>query len=209
MNDRQFYEICLEDYSAPRCMSIIKSYYGTMDDISELINYLRSDGSICMRYRETIEAVQNYDEAKIPVHSVAGRVFPILTPVQEVSRFETQLEDHQWNYTTQNSEVYPFHADKIDICQILLRTNTNYVRCLRAQASNLSICRQGMSWICPGDGIYGFPGIITQDGGRHMMQLFAAQQHYRLELLTKATADLADINKIDLSVFSADMLGER
>ena len=209
MNDKQIYEISLEDYSFPRYMSITKSYFGTKNDITDLIDHLRSDGSIRTRYNETIDAFLNYEEDKIPVHSVAGRVFPILTPVQEISRFETKLEDHEWLYTTRNSEVYPFQADTVDICQILVRRKTDYVRCLRVQVSNLSICRHGMSWVCPGDGIYGFPGIITQDGERHSMRLFAPQQHYRLDSLARATADLADIKKLKLSIFSEDMLGER
>ena len=55
MNEKQFYEIRLEDYSFPRYSSAIKSYYGTREDIDRLIAYLKDDDNLRVRYSETIE----------------------------------------------------------------------------------------------------------------------------------------------------------
>lgn len=207
MNKKHLYEIRLEDYSFPRHSSAIKSYYGTWDDIGNLINHLNGDTNTRVRYRETIEGVQNYDEAQVPVHNVAGHILPVLTPVQEVSRFETQLTDQHWFYRAHGDEVYPCKADTLDICQILVHTGSDYVRCLRVQTYNLRICYHGLGWIHPNDMVKGFPGIITPEDNRHTMNLFAPLQHYTLDKLTQATADLTGISMTDLTVFSADMVG--
>ena len=57
------------------------------------------------------------------------------------------------------------------------------------------------------DMVKGFPGIITPEDNRHTMNLFAPLQHYTLDKLTQATADLTGISMTDLTVFSADMVG--
>ena len=207
MNEKQFYEIRLEDYSFPRYSSAIKSYYGTREDINRLIAYLKDDDNLRVRYGETIQAVESYDGTNVPVHNVAGHEVPILIPVREVSRFETQLTDQSWFYLAHGNEVYPCRADTVDVCQILIRTCSDYVRCLRAEVSNLLICYHILGWIHHNDLTKGFPGIITPDGDRHIMNLLAPVKHYTLDQQAQATADMAAINKNDLSVFSADMIG--
>lgn len=207
MNNKQLYEIRLEDYSFPRHMSAVKSYYGTMDNITALAEHLNADDDTRVRYNETIEAVKNYDGTNVPVHNVAGHEVPILIPVREISRFETQLTDQSWFYLAHGNEVYPCRADTVDVCQILIRTSSDYVRCLRAEVSNLLICYHILGWIQHNDLTKGFPGIITPDGDRHIMNLFAPIKHYTLDQQAQATADMAAINKNDLSVFSADMIG--
>lgn len=207
MKAKQLYEIRLEDYTFPRYASAIKSYYGTREDIDRLINHLNNNPNTCVRYRETIEAVESYDGTNVPVHNVAGQILPILTPVQEVSRFETQLTDQHWFYLAHGDKVYPCKADTLDICQILVHTDSDYVRCLRAQASNLRICYQGLGWIHPNALIKGFPGIITLRDKQHTMNLFAPLQHYTPDQLTQATADLTGNSMMDLAMFSAEMVG--
>lgn len=207
MEKKQLYEIRLEDYSLPRYMGAVKSYYGTMDDITALAEHLIADDDTRVRYNETIEAVKNYDGTNVPVHNVAGHIVPALTPVQEISRFETRWTDQHWFYLSHGDAVYPCHADTVDVCQILVRTSSDYVRCLRVQVFDLRVCYHILGWIHPNDLIKGFPGIITPDGNRHIMNLFAPIKHYTLDQQAQATADMAAISKNDLSVFSADMIG--
>ena len=99
MNNKQYYEINLEDYSFPRYASAVKSYFGTMDDIINLMVRLADNDWTRIRYQETIDAAEYYDLDPEITPPVAGQVMPILTPVQEICRFETQLTDQDWYYT--------------------------------------------------------------------------------------------------------------
>ena len=187
MNNKQFYEINLEDYSFPRHASAVKSYYGTMDDIINLMVHLADNDWTRTRYQEAIDAAEFYDLDNEIIHTVAGQVLPILTPVEEVARFETQLTNRSWYYTAYNGATYPCWAEHLDVCQTLIRTGDGYLRCLRASVSGLNICHHGTGWTTPGSAIKGFPGAVTWDGEHHTMNLSDA---------------------IDFSAIMADILAE-
>lgn len=208
MNEKQFYEIRLEDYSFPRYSSAIKSYYGTREDIDRLIAHLKDDDNLRVRYSETIEAVESYDGTNVPVHSVAGQIFPILTPVEEVCRFETQLADQNWTYVNQQDEVYPCKASTVEVCQNLIRTENGYERCLKVKTFGICISYQGYGWVCPNGVIKGFPGTVTfHDNFRHSMNLFVSQAHYSVDEFAQAMADMVNTDRIDLTAIAADIVG--
>lgn len=167
MMNKEIFEIKLEDYRFPRYASAVKSYYGTMDDIVNLMVRLSDSDWTRTRYQETIDAAEFYDLDTEVTHIVAGQAFPILTPVEEVARFETQLTNRSWYYTAYNGAVYPCWAEKLDICQTLIRTGDGYQRCLKAFVSGLNICHHGTGWTTPGSAIKGFPGMVTFDGTSH------------------------------------------
>lgn len=208
MNNKQYYEINLEDYSFPRHASAVKSYYGTMDDIIDLMVHLADNDWTRTRYQETIDAAEYYDLDPEITHTVAGQVLPILTPVQEICRFETQLTDQRWNYMTFSGAVYPCYAANVDACQTLIRTESGYERCLKAVISGLSICHHGTGWTTPSNVIKGFPGVVIWDGEHHCLNLFVSQAHYEFDELDMATTDVVDVSTIDLSAIMADILAE-
>ena len=207
-NNEKMYKITLEDYSFPRYTSAVKSYYGTMDDIINLMVHLADNDCTRTRYQETIDAAEYYDLDNEIMHTVAGQAFPILTPVQEVCRFETQLINQCWDYTTFSGAVYPCWAAQVDVCQTLIRTESGYERCLRASISGLSICHHGTGWTTPGNVIKGFPGVVTWDEQCHKLNLFVSQAHYEPDDLKKATGDMVDESAINLSMVMADIIAE-
>ena len=209
MNKEKMYEIVLEDYSFPRHASALKSYYGTIEDMINLMVRLADNDWTRTRYQETIDAAEYYDLDDQITHTVAGQVLPVLTPVQEVCRFETHLSNQRWDYVAFSGAVYPCWAFEVDVCQSLIRTESGYERCLKATISGLSICHHGTGWTTPGSQIKGFPGIVTCDGDEHhTMNLFVSQYHYEFDELAMATADVVDVSRINLTAIMADILAE-
>ncbi len=133
---------------------------------------------------------------------------PILFPVREVCRFETRLMNPTWNFNAYNGGIYPCRADAVAVCQNLIRTENGYERCLKARVKGLEICFQRFGWSYSTDVVWGFPGIVTWDNDLHSLNLFVSQQQYGFNELAQATADVADIGRIDLAVMVADILGE-
>lgn len=206
--NKEVFEIQLEDYRFPRYASTVRSYYGTMDDIINLMVRLSDSDWTRTRYQETIDAAEYYDLDPEITHTVAGQVMPILTPVEEVTRFETQLTNRSWYYTAYNGVVYPCWAEKLNICQTLIRTGDGYSRCLRASVSGLSVCHNSIGWANPSDVIRGFPGAVTWDGSSHTMNLSVALAHYPFEEENQAFADVVDVETIDFAAIVADILAE-
>ena len=66
---KQLYRIYLEDYSYPRSISMVKPYYGTMDEIINLMAYLSESMGTSMRYQETIGAVEYCRKFAVSKHS--------------------------------------------------------------------------------------------------------------------------------------------
>lgn len=208
MNNKQYYEINLEDYRFPRYASAVRSYYGTMDDIINLMVRLADNDWTRTRYQETIEAAEYYDLDPEITHTVAGQAFPILTPVEEVACFETQLTNRSWYYTAYNGVVYPCWAEHLDVCQTLIRTGDGYTRCMRASVSGLNVCHHAIGCANPNDVIKGFPGAVTWDGTNHTMNLAVPLVHYSFEEQNQAFADVVDVESIGLSAIVADILAE-
>ena len=205
---KQLYRIYLEDYSYPRSISMVKPYYGTMDEIINLMAYLSESMGTSMRYQETIGAVEYYDLDNDITHTMAGQVLPVLIPVQEVRRFETQLEDCSWNYMNSDGAIYPCWASHVDIYRVLLKTDMGYDLCIKAKLQGVQACYQSVGWIQLNGLTKGFPGAVSWDGSAFTLNLFVQQAHYDFDELEIATADTVDMSRVDLSVIMEDILGE-
>jgi len=205
---KQMYRIYLEDYSLPRSISAVKPYYGTMNDIINLMVELSDNPGTNMRYKESIEAVEYYDLNNDVTHVMAGQVLRVLMPVQEVRRFETQLEDLSWRYTSTEGIEYPCWASRADICRVLLKTDTGYDLCLKAKLEGVTTCLQNIGWINLNGIIKGFPGTVHWDGTYYTMNLFVLQKHFNFDEIEMATADMVNMNHIDLSVIMEDIIAE-
>lgn len=208
LNRDEIVEIRLEDYTQPRRMSAIRPYYGTQDDINDLMDRLKSIDGANVRYEETINAVEFYELDENTVHVVAGQALPVLKPVNEMIRVSAQLGSRYWNYIACNGYVYPCYASKIDACQNLICTDSGYERCLKVTFYDLSISFPGVGWVSYRNNFKGFPGMVVSDGDKVSLALFASQEHYEPGEGDSAKADVLDFEKIDLSVAVADILGE-
>ena len=181
-----------------------------MDDIINLMVRLADDDGTRIRYQETIDAAEYYDLDPEITHTVAGQVMPILTPVQEICRFESHLPNQRWDYVVYDGGVYPCWATDVDVCQTLIQTESGYERCLKARISGLSICHHGTGWTTRGSLMKGFPGIVTcENGNVHTLNLFVSQEHYAPDQLAWATAEVVDMNRVDLNMVMADIIAER
>ena len=207
-NTKEIFEIKLEDYSRPRYDSSVCNYYGTYEEISELMTRVKNIDGAKTRYWDTIESVEYFGLDEEFVHIVAGQVFPILTPVHEVCRFNTTLLDQHWEYITHQGEKIPCYASRVDVLQSLITSENGYERCIRAKFSGLSIFRHGLGWVNPCNATVGFPGMVTWDGERHITSLLSSQMTYAPEDLQLAVNDTVDVSTISLAQAVADIIGE-
>lgn len=209
LNREEIFEICLEDYTQPRYKSAIRTYYGTEDEIHDLMDRLTNSATgAAVRYNETIEAVEYYDLDNELTHTVAGQTLPVLKPVEELCRYEGQLSEKYWNYTTYDGVTIPCYASKLDICQCLIATDSGYERCVKADVTGFYIYHHGLGWVSPFQKIKGFPGMVLIDGEKATVTLYASQRHYEPDELEEAKADTVNMDQIRLSVIVADILGE-
>ncbi|MBO5785421.1 MAG: hypothetical protein J6R05_05070 [Bacteroidaceae bacterium] len=204
----QIFELKLEDYSYPRRMSAVKSYYGTMDEIIELMIRMEDDPHVCARYKETLDAAEFYDLDNEVTHTVAGQTLPVFTPVREISCLETSFPYKEWTYKGYNGALYPCYATNVDVRQSLIQTATGYELCIQANITDLRVCYTGVGWVCPNVVMKGFPGMVTYGDNTHRMALATSQKHYDFDELELAMADAMNPNSIHWPCLVVDILAE-
>ena len=206
-NDRLF-ELKLEDYSRPRYLPAIKSYFGTMEEIIQMMLRMERNPKVATRYKETLEAAEYYDLDNDVTHTVAGQTVPILTPAKELSRLETSIHKKTWTYKTDDGNLYPCYASQIDVRQSLIQTEKGYEHCIQANITDLEVCYPVVGWTWVDLNIKGFPGMVTLRDRTHQMGLATTQRHYDFDQLEAAIKDATNPNTIDFNFLVADILAE-
>ena len=204
----QIYELKLEDYSYPRYMPALKSYYGSMSDIIALVVRLEDDQATATRYKGTLEAAEYCDLGEELYHNMAGQMVPFCVPVEELSRLDTTVHNKEWVYTTFSGAQYPCKASEIELRQSLLRTNDGFVVSIRANIIGLQVCYPAFGWIYPKSKIDGFPGTVTYGEDTHRMELSATMAEYSFDELEFAKADALNPDLINWPCLVADIIAE-
>ena len=204
----QIFELYLEDYSLPRYMPAAKSYYGTMSEIIDFMIKLEDNAQTATRYKETLDAAEFYDLDNEATHTVAGMTLPIFTPVKELSRLETTMEDVCWEYNTFNRACFSCYASSVELSQFLIETPDSYELCVQANITGLQIHYPGLGWVFPNGAIHGFPGMVSFDENTHRLALAVSQKSYTLDKLDCAMADALNPHYADLSCLVADIIAE-
>ena len=204
----RIFALTLENYSCPRHLPETKSYYGTMEEMIELMLRLENDPATALRYKKMLDAAEFYDFDNDITHNVAGYDVPVFTQVEEVCRLETTLRDQEWEYQSHSGTLYPCKASHIELRQMVLRTPNGYEHAAQANITGLQVCYPGIGWICPNGAIKGFPHMVTLDGHTHRMALAVSLEFYLPDYLEHAMEDGLNPEAVDLSYLVEDILGE-
>ena len=205
---QNIYQIQLENYNRPRYESALRSYYGDRDELAALMTRIENIQGAKDRYSETINAFDYYGLEDDMTHTIAGQEVPILSRVQEICSYHTTLHNQSWDFITHEGGKIPCCADKVDVTQMLIATETGYERCIRATFTGLLVYRHSAGWFNPGAFSKGFPGMVIWDGVCHTVSLYITQAFYDPEELEEAIEDTVDERMICLEVAVADILGE-
>lgn len=171
-----YYVIQLEDYPLSKVGLFPKTYYGTMENISELIECLAADPAAAWKYRSTIRAFRSYQNGDyFATHTIAGRNERLLTPVKCIHETLILQQNANWHFY---NGVYSMNvrADLVDIHQVLLKHEDMYLRCVRPCYENLQFEDPWEGWKAVPNCHHGFPHICATEEGWHYMRLFTLEQ---------------------------------
>lgn len=207
--NKEIYCLTLEDYSFPRYSNVVRNYYGTMEDVNEVISELDSNEWTHTRYWETIHAFDCFEDDPDVGHTAAGSPCRFLDPLTLLATRETVLHQQRWTYTGYSGAVYPMYAECVRVKQVLLQENGGLIyRCIKATFEGLSICAHGVGWYIQGGRYNGFPGMFQYEDDTHAMQMYVEEACYEAADWYTAVCDLHDGNKIDLKAACRDILGQ-
>lgn len=208
---KRIYRLQLDDYSAASFTSFGKDYFGTLDQMRELFDDIRSDEDLAERFGDILTTFDRYlaGEKKI-THYVAYQEVPFLVQAKVLDSAASALTNHCWTHMNTWDWPYYMKCDKAESIHIWVSRHGQYCRCIQTAFSNLqySTDRQGyeslggMTWGYPGQ-IDGMPGEIIRN------RLFVMEKTFPSR--TEAIADMDSFQSSpdpDFSGILEDIFGD-
>lgn len=175
----RYYRLLLDDFSAAAITSFDKSYFGTLEQITGLFDYMRSNEKIADRFAEIISTYDKYCSGdKTITHNVAYREVPFLVPAKILWSDTSVLTDHKWIHYNTWEWPYFMKCEKADSTHIWVSCRGKYCRCIQTQFTDLQYGTDEEEYEPLGKMIWGHPGQIQGGVGNLRNQLFVVEKTF-------------------------------
>ena len=209
--NKQFYKITLTDCAIPSFCSGGKDYYGTIEEVEDLITAIKNNNSIESDIDGLQAAFTEYKSGNIECeHTVAYSKAKFLTSVRLIAENEMTVDKYKWKHINIWHCPCYMHAGISHFKQVVLQDGGNYIRAIKPQFCELrcAIEEQSESQDKIGVMFWGVPEMIKYDSRtkKTLSRLYLYEERYS----DKATAcrDLDNAEKINLRSFCDDIFGD-
>lgn len=204
MNHDPYYIIKLDQLLRPDERIVVRTYCGTLDEISELISRLDADEWTRSYYDTTIAAWEAWQQGdRMALHHVGNSVVPLLTPAAEVCRSAYLLDEAEWNYIDKYDCTLRASADTVDVQQILLYSEYRYLRFARYHFTGLSRVHSDKGWVRHNIDDCRIPGMVykTEDDMIHswlyvFVEDYASKHRGEEAMHSDARVDYEEISQV-------------
>ena len=211
MKNTQFYKITLTDCAIPSFCSDGKDYYGTIEEVEDLITAIKNNNSIESDIDGLQAAFTEYKSGNIECeHTIAYSKTNFLTPVKLIAENELIVDKYKWKHINIWHCPYYMHAGISHFKQVVLQDAGNYIRVIKPEFDELryAIEAQSESQDTIGGMFWGFPEMIKYDSRtkKTLSRLYLYEERYSDK--AAACRDLDNTEKIDLRSFCDDIFGD-
>lgn len=210
-NNQQYYKLVLDDYATPSFISWYKDFFGTLDEISELMEALKADSRTRESHQQTIDAFESFLNGNTEAeHMVAYNRHRLLTPVEIIKSSDTFLQPVIWDHSNVWKCIYRMKTDAVNVQRAIFKADGSYVIGIRTQFRNLYFQSPDLDppdkWDRLDGGFWGFPKLFDISGGILRYRLYTAMNRY--PDLCSAEDDFADADRIDFKRIIDDVFGD-
>ena len=190
---KQLYRLCLDDYSAASFTSFSKDYFGTLEDITSLINAIRSDKDFADRFPALISCFDRYVAGEKEItHNVAYREVPFLVRAKCLGVSTSYLKNHKWEHLNTWQWPYNMKCTEAKSTHIWISCRGTYARCVKTAFTNLEYENVMCKYVTPGI-TWGLPHQIETEGKTTFNRMFVVEKLFK----NKAEA-LVDMQKFQI-----------
>ena len=176
----RYYRLMLDDYSAASFASFDKDYFGTLEDINEFFERIKSDEDIAKRQKYVLSVYEQFLAGKKDIsHIVAYREVPFLVPAKVLATETSTLTNYVWEHLNTWRWPYMMKCDKVECTHIWFSCYGKYSRCIKARFINLQYGTESEEYKLLGGMIWGFPGIIAGIKGNLYNTLFVEEKVFK------------------------------
>ncbi len=206
----KYYRLLLDDYSAASFTSFDKSYFGTMEQMKGLFDYIRSDEDIAKRFSDILSIFDRYAAGETAVtHNVAYQEVPFLVPAKLLWLESTTLADYEWTHYNTWEWPYYMKCDKAESSHAWFSCRRKYCRCNLTRFTNLQYGTGTDDYKPLGGMIWGYPGQIQGEVGNLYNQLYVVEKWFNSK--TETFNDWMNFKQNpdpDFSSFLDDVFGD-
>lgn len=181
----KLFKILLDDYSVPSFITSTKNYYGTMDDINDLMRFLEEN---------------NFSQQNNLIN-----IFPVKILHEE----KQQLEEFEWEHMNIWNCPYNMRLKNAKLQHLWIKDGTRYYRVFKAEINGLCYKVIDDKWIELKGDFWGFPGMIISEGDITYNRLFCIEKSFdSIEELQKDYKDFLCHPDVIFDKFCDDIFGD-
>ena len=206
---KQFYRLCLDDYSAAAFTTFEKYYFGTLDMITEFINALKNDEDTAERFHDLITTHEEFISGNRKVtHRIAFQEVPYLAPAKLLGRDHSSLQNHSWEHLNTWRWIYDMHCSKAESKHLWFSCRGEYFRCIKTTFTDLQY-QNTIGKYVPISSIWGHPGILENEDDYLVNRLYVIEKKFPNKAATTEDIESFKHNKdINFTQIINDIFGD-
>lgn len=208
MNE-QYYALTLDDYSLPSIASGDKPYFGTLSEISTFINSIKNNKEQAENHQGLIKAFDKFCAGKKDVtHIVAYNHQQLLKSIKLIATFEYEMKAYEWNHKNVYGFTYCMKFKDARIKHFWFKYENKFLRCIKADMTDLQYRNTKGAWIPLEGGYWGFPNIIMFEPPHTYSQLAVKEKVFNtIEELKTDDENFEPGIDINFTEFCNDIFG--
>jgi len=181
-NDESYYAISVWDYFMPSCCSGSKFYFGTLSQIGDFIERLKSEGD---NFQDTLAAFDAYLKGDTQVcHNVAYNNQLLLRPAKRLAYREGTIEKQDWTFWNVWHWPCEMWLERAQLKHAIFQMEGTFYRCISASMQGLAyedMFAKGEYREVAHLGFGGHPGFlrIENDGKTISSALYTVERCYK------------------------------
>lgn len=200
----ELYCVTLDDYANPSFVSFSKDYYGTLNQVAEFVDNLKSECPDTMS--QIINAFEEYKNGNEKVQIfVAQHYVKFLEKVDFIGEKILENGKYEWEHLNIYRFPYEMRCDKVIVTLYWIKTKKKYLRIYKAQFTNLQYKSIATGKWNDCDWAIGFP-CIYMDGTNSLM--ISEKAFDTLDEVQADMASLSSVEDVDFTEFCNDIFAD-
>ena len=210
MNEKQYLRLILDDYSAASFTSFNKPYFGTWEEVRNLLNELDKNKRSEDSHKYLLDAFRAYEAGQTAVtYNCAYQEVPFLMPTQLLHSETVEMVNYEWEHLNTWHCPYNMRCDKVTSEHLWFECDGKWIRAFKSEFSFLRYQGPIGQWKLVGSMLWGFPGMLTGDPAKFYNVLAEPEKLFESrEELEKDWREFKASPDPDYSEFCNDIFGD-
>jgi hypothetical protein len=204
---KKLLQLVIDDYAIPAFCSSYKYMYGTLEDFTDLVQYLKNEKK-CIKLTEAFDKYVSGD-TKVK-YDVAYNPMQLMHNCKCIATKDGKILNYKYEFENTWNFLYEFNIEELSFIRVLIKHRNKIVVAIKPTFKNLYIRGyDGFNDVVIGDSMWGFPGIYDYDDNLkiHRARVFLVERIFNKDELELAQA-FFDGNELNLDTCFEEIVAD-